>query len=114
LVACVPALEERERVDRSSFGSVVATLMCKRIAYQESLAAAAETGTVDVAGELYADACSLGLAAPPGAPPALAAFLAMRPRLVAAIEAGATPTYVNWGSYRSSWIIAGVGVTSDF
>jgi long-chain fatty acid transport protein len=29
-------------------------------------------------------------------------------------DAGATPTYVNWGSYRSSWIIAGIGLASEF
>ena len=25
-----------------------------------------------------------------------------------------TPTYVNWGSYQSSWLVIGAGVTADF
>jgi hypothetical protein len=63
----------RDPVDTGSFGQTVVTLACKRIAYLEDLA---DGGTTDVRGDTYRDDCREGLAAPAGAPPALAALLA--------------------------------------
>ncbi|RMH43087.1 MAG: hypothetical protein D6689_06180 [Deltaproteobacteria bacterium] len=76
-------------MDTGTFGETVATLVCKRIAYLEDLAAyeAGRTDRVDVAGDRYRDECRLGLPFPVDAPDRLHALHAVRDDLVAAIDA---------------------------
>ena len=85
---CHAALEDRQPVDTGSFGDTVMTLVCKRIAYLDSVAAyqAGTSSTIDVAGNTYRDMCRDGLAAPPDAPLDLAALEARRPDLTPAVD----------------------------
>src|SRR5205807_182263 len=70
LAACHASLEDRQPVDTGTFGNTVLTLVCKRLAYLDSVAANASgaSATVDVRGDTYRDMCRLGLAAPSDAP----------------------------------------------
>ncbi len=80
---------ERVSVDTGTFGNTVVTLVCKRLAYLDSLqAVAAGTATsVDVRGDAYRDICRLGLAPPGDAPADLKALEARRDRITPAVDA---------------------------
>lgn len=75
--ACAPGFDGTRAPDSHSFGERVATLMCKRLAYQ------AEPS--DVRGDHYRDACNGG-DAPADAPGELAALFASRASLIKAID----------------------------
>lgn len=74
----------RASADTDSFGTTVLTLVCKRMAYQDELAA--DSGRVDVRGDRYRAICRQGLAAPADAPAALKVLQRERPRLIEAID----------------------------
>ena len=74
-----PIDTDRTSVDNGTFGETVVTLVCKRIAYLEDLA---DGGTTDVRGDLYRDACRLGLAPDDEAPASLKALLAKPDALI--------------------------------
>ncbi|MCE9573649.1 MAG: hypothetical protein K8W52_10875 [Deltaproteobacteria bacterium] len=80
---------ERVSVDTGTFGNTVVTLVCKRLAYLDSLAAKADgtAATVDVRGDTYRDVCRLGLAPPGDAPADLKALEARRDRVTPAVDA---------------------------
>jgi hypothetical protein len=75
----------RTPVDTGTFGDTVLTLVCKRLAYLDSVNAGA--ATVDVRGDTYRDVCRLGLAPPADAPDDLKALEARRDRLTPAVDA---------------------------
>ena len=83
---CASDLDTTPRtVDEGSFGQVVVTLACQRLAYVEDL----QDGNpqVDVAGARYREACRGNVATPADAPLSMAALLAERDSLVAAVDA---------------------------
>jgi hypothetical protein len=87
---CTPSFDsERVSVDTGTFGNTVVTLVCKRLAYLDSLGAktAGTATTVDVRGDTYRDVCRLGLAPPGDAPADLKALEARRDRVTPAVDA---------------------------
>ncbi|HTJ40911.1 MAG TPA: hypothetical protein VL463_02410 [Kofleriaceae bacterium] len=89
LAGCHASLEDRQPVDTGTFGNTVLTLVCKRLAYLDSIAAynAGQTSTVDVRGDQYRDVCRLGLAPPANSPDDLKALEARRDPLTPAVDA---------------------------
>jgi len=86
IAACSPSFDTtRTPVDTGTFGNTVVTLVCKRLAYLDSLNAGG--ATVDVRGDTYRDVCRLGLAPPADAPDDLKALEARRDRLTPAVDA---------------------------
>ncbi len=89
LLGCHSGLEDRQPVDTGTFGNTVLTLVCKRLAYLDSLAAyqSGAATTVDVSGDTYRDVCRLGLAPPANSPDDLKALEARRDHLTPAVDA---------------------------
>jgi hypothetical protein len=89
LLGCHASLEDRAPVDTGTFGNTVLTLVCKRLAYLDSLAAyqSGASSTVDVSGDTYRDVCRLGLAPPATAPDDMKALEARRDHLGPAVDA---------------------------
>jgi hypothetical protein len=80
--ACAPSFSTERSPAPGTFGERVVTLVCKRLAY--------EADPSDVRGDRWRDTCAGGPATP-DAPATLAALVADRPRLVAAIDAIVPP-----------------------
>ncbi len=92
-VGCASELDTaREPVDTGTFGEIVLTLACKRVAYLEDLEDG--DGTVDVRGDEFREVCRLGLAPPAEAPDSLKALQAKREALAAAVDATFPETFL--------------------
>jgi hypothetical protein len=91
LAACAPPPfdDTRQPADTGSFGTIAATLVCKRLAYLADRANG--DGTFDVSGEAYRAFCRGGGGAPANAFPEVVAFGADRARLIAALDTSFPP-----------------------
>lgn len=86
-VACGEPLDTtRQTVDTGSFGTIVYTLACKRLAYSEDRADG--DGRVDVTGENYREFCRKGTSPPPQPYPSVSALDGERADLIAAVDKG--------------------------
>ena len=123
LPGCASELDTgRTSVDSGTFGTTVLTLVCKRMAYQDELAAGSDR--VDVRGDRYRAICRQGLAAPADAPPDLKVLQRERPRLIEAIDGvwpaaflGDLQAYATSPAFLSAYddgtILAGVDALRD-
>jgi hypothetical protein len=84
LVACHGGFDStRQPVDNGSFGELLHTLACKRVAYLDDLA---DGGSIDVAGKDAREFCRQGTGAPTTSSASLQALQSERERLVTAID----------------------------